>query len=237
MVDQPMVVVRGEALREVEPELAVFSVTVSARDKDRQTALSRLTGRAAELRSALDDYPDAIERRETGGVQIHPELRRGSERVSAYTGSVTTTVTVTDFAVLGELLLRLGNQDQTSVSGPWWQLRPGSRAGADVRREAVADAMSRAWDYAEAVGATVNRLVEIVDEGAGGGGMHPMMMRSAKMEMASADTMELEMDPQMQTVQASVIVRVAISELTRDALRQGRRDQPAEQPPDMRKGP
>lgn len=223
-----MVVVRGEALREVEPELAVFSVTVSARDKDRQTTLNRLTGRAAELRSALDDYPDAIERRETGGVQIHPELKRGSERVSAYTGSVTTTVTVTDFAVLGELLLRLGNQDQTSVSGPWWQLRPGSRAGADVRREAVADAMSRAWEYAEAVGATVNRLVEIVDEGAGGGGMQPMMLRAAKFESASADSMELEIDPQMQTVQASVIVRVAISELTREALRQGRPDRPAD---------
>ena len=101
MVDQPMVVVRGEAFREVPPELAVFSVTVSARDKDRQTTLTRLTERAAELRTALDDYPDAIERRETGGVQIYPELKRGGERVSAYTGSVTTTVTVTDFAVLG----------------------------------------------------------------------------------------------------------------------------------------
>jgi uncharacterized protein YggE len=210
MVDQPMVVVRGEALREVPPELAVFSVTVSARDKDRQTTLTRLTERAAELRTALDDYPDAIERRETGGVQIYPELKRGGERVSAYTGSVTTTVTVTDFAVLGELLLRLGNQDQTSVSGPWWQLKPGSRAGADVRKEAIADALSRAREYAEAVGAQVDRLVEILDEGTGGGG-HPMM-RAAKFE--SADSMELEIDPQQQTVQASVVVRVSITEPT-----------------------
>jgi uncharacterized protein YggE len=213
MVDQPMVAVRGEALREVPPELAVFSVTVSARDKDRQTALTRLTERAAELRSALDDYPDAIERRETSGVQIYPELKRGGERVSAYTGSATTTVTVTDFAALGELLLRLGNQEQTSVSGPWWQLRPGSRAGAEVRREAIADALGRAREYAEAVGAEVDRLVEIVDEGAGG--VQPMM-RMAKFEMAaeSADSMELAIDPQQQTVQASVIVRVAITEPT-----------------------
>jgi hypothetical protein len=210
MVDQPMVVVRGEALREVPPELAVFSVTVSARDKDRQTTLTRLTERAAELRTALDDYPDAIERRETGGVQIYPELKRGGERVSAYTGSVTTSVTVTDFTVLGELLLRLGNQDQTSVSGPWWQLKPGSRAGADVRKEAIADALSRAREYAEAVGAQVDRLVEILDEGTGGGG-HPMM-RAAKFE--SADSMELEIDPQQQTVQASVVVRVSITEPT-----------------------
>jgi len=208
-----MVVVRGEALREVPPELAVFSVTVSARDKDRQTTLTRLTERAAELRTALDDYPDAIERRETGGVQIYPELKRGGERVSAYTGSVTTTVTVTDFAVLGELLLRLGNQDQTSVSGPWWQLKPGSRAGADVRKEAIADALSRAREYAEAVGAQVDRLVEILDEGTGGGG-RPMMRAAAHDSAELAGPIELEIDPQQQIVQASVVVRVSITEPT-----------------------
>lgn len=207
-----MVVTRGEAVREVPPELAVFSVTVSARDKDRDTTLHRLTERAAVLRAVLDEYPDAIERRETGTVQIHPELKRG-ERVSAYVGSVSTTVTVADFAVLGDLLLRLAGGDQTSVSGPWWQLRPGSRAGADVRREAVADALRRAAEYAQAVGAEVDRLVEILDEGAGHA--QPMMMRAAY-GGAEADTaMHLEIDPQIQTVQAAVVVRVAITEPTR----------------------
>jgi len=207
-----MVVVRGEALREVPPEVVVFSVTVLARDKDRQVVLTRLTDRAAELRSALDDYPDAIERRETSGVQVRPELKRGSERVTAYTGSVSTTVTVTDFAVLGELLLRLANQGQTSVSGPWWQLRPGSRAGVEVRRAAIDDALSRAREYAEAVGARVDRLVEILDEGTGGGG-HPMMRALGfGGESAGGAELELDLDPQQQTVQASVVVRVAITE-------------------------
>ena len=207
-----MVVVRGEALREVPPELAVFSVTVTARDKDRQVVLTRLTERAAELRTALDDYPDAIERRETNGVHVRPELKRGSEKVAAYTGSVGTTVTVTDFAVLGELLLRLANQEQTSISGPWWQLRPGSRAGADVRRAAIDDALGRAREYAEAVGARVDRLVEILDEGTGGGG-HPMMRAMAFSRESAADAeLELDIDPQLQTVQASVVVRVAITE-------------------------
>jgi uncharacterized protein YggE len=212
MVDQPMVVVRGEAVREVPPELAVLSVTVSARDKDRQTTLTRLTERAAELRTYLDEYPDAIERRETGGVQIFPELKRGGERVSAYAGNVTTTVTVTDFAVLGELLLRLGSIDQTSVSGPWWQLRPGSRAGADVRKEAITDALQRAREYAEAVGARVDRLLEISDEGAGGGNVPLMRAAKAFDGMEAAGALELEIEPQQQTVHASVVVRVAITE-------------------------
>lgn len=204
-----MVVVRGESVREVPPEIAQFSVTVSVRDKDRQVTLTRLTERAAEVRTALDDYPEAIERRETSGVQVHPQLKRGGG-ISAYVGSVSTTVTVTDFAALGEILLRLAAAEDASISGPWWQLRPGSRAGADVRREAITDALGRAREYAEAVGARVDRLVEISDEGAGGGGGG--MMRAAAYGMESATDLELDVDPQQQTVHASVIVRVAITE-------------------------
>jgi uncharacterized protein YggE len=212
MAEQPMIVVRGEATREVPPELAVFSVTVSARDKDRQTALTRLTERAAELRTHLDDFPEAIERRETTGVQVHPELKRSGERISAYAGSVTTTVSVTDFSVLGELLLRLADRDQTTLSGPWWQLRPGSRAGAEVRRAAITDALGRAREYAEAVGAQVDRLVEIADENAGGGGQP--MMRMAAFDGGQEAELRLEIDPQLQTVHASVLVRVTITEPT-----------------------
>ena len=192
------------------PSSAVFSVSVAARDKDRQVVLTRLTERAAELRSSLDAYPDAIERR-TNGVEVRPELKRGSEKVTAYTGSVTTTVTVTDFSVLGELLLGLANREQTSISGPWWQLRPGSRAGAEVRREAIDDALSRAREYAEAVGARVKSLIEILDEGTGGVGHSMMRAVNLGFESAGDAGFELEIDPQQQTVQASVVVRVAIT--------------------------
>jgi uncharacterized protein len=213
MADQPTVVVRGEAHREVPPEQAVFAVTATARDKDQQAVLARLTERAAALRRVLDDHPDAIERRETAGMQVYPQLKRGGERISAYTGSVTTTVTVTDFSVLGELLLRLAAEELTSVAGPWWQLRPGSTAGAEVRRAAIADALSRAREYADAVGSRLDRLVEISDEGTGGD--RSMAMRSMAFDVGGAvPPLELELDPQQQTVHASVIVRVAITEPT-----------------------
>ena len=211
MAEQPLISVRGEAVREVPPELAVISATVSARGRNRQDTLERLTERAAELRTALDDYPEAIERRETAGVQVYPEVKRAGG-VSAYTGRVTTTVTVTDFAVLGELLLRLGNQEQTAVAGPWWQLRPGSTAGAEVRRAAIADALRRAGEYAEAVGARVDRLVEIIDEGAEGA--HPMAVRAAAFAGGPEMDLALVIDPQQQTVRAGVIVRVTITDPT-----------------------
>jgi uncharacterized protein YggE len=211
MVDLPVVVVRGEAQREVPPEQAVFSVTVSAREPDRQTTLARLAERAAALRRLLDGFPDAIEGRETDGVDVHPRFKRGGERITGYNGSVTTTVTVSDFEVLGDLLLRLAGEEQTSISGPWWRLRPGSTAGADVRRAAIADALSRARDYADAVGSRVQRLIEIAD--AGTEDHHPMF-RAMNLSAGSGGSEggpELEVDPQPQTVQATVVVRVEIS--------------------------
>src|SRR5258706_15404829 len=98
------VAVRGESVREVEPELAEFTVVIVARDRDRQTTLTRLRERADALRQFLDRYAEAIERRETSGVHVHPENARRGEKVTAYSGSVSTTVTGKDFTALGELM-------------------------------------------------------------------------------------------------------------------------------------
>src|SRR5262245_40889030 len=131
---QPTIVVRGEAIREVPPELAVFSVTVSARGREKGAVLARLTEQSAVLRAVLDGYGESVERREAGGVQVYPEFKRAGERPSAWVGSISTTVTVADFAALGEMLPRLAGLDQVALSGPWWQLRRGSTASAEVRR-------------------------------------------------------------------------------------------------------
>jgi uncharacterized protein YggE len=198
---QPTIVVRGEAFRELPPELAVFTVSVTARGKDKNAVLARLTEQSAVLRAALDEYPEVIERRETGGVQVYSELKKGS-----YVGNIDTTVTVTDFGPLGEMLPRLAGMDQVSIFGPWWRLRPGSKAGAEVRRTAIADALDRAREYAAAVGARIDKLVEISDEGAGGG-----MVAMAR-DVGRAPEPTLQLDPQRQTVHASVLVRVTITE-------------------------
>jgi uncharacterized protein len=207
---QPTIVVRGEAIREVPPEQAVFSVAVTARGRDKDAVLADLTERSAVLRAALDGYAEAIERRETGGVYLFPSFKRGGERATSWTGNISTTVTVTDFTALGEMLPRLAGLDQASIAGPSWQLRPSSTAGSEVRRAAIADALDRAREYAAAVGSRIDHLVEISDEIGGGGGFHPLSARAAM--AADGAALELELDPQVQTVQASVIVRVTITD-------------------------
>ncbi|MEU7930474.1 SIMPL domain-containing protein [Micromonospora echinofusca] len=210
MVDGPVVAVRGEAYREVAPEIARFAVTARARDRDREATLTRLAERAAAVRVLLDAEGAGIDRRETGELRVRPETRRSGERVVAYSGSVTTTVTVSDFTALGELMLRLADQDQIEVAGPWWALRPGSPAHREARHAALADALLRAREYAEALGARVTALIELADAGAA---EQPMMSRMAyAADGAESAPPELELDPQPQTVHAAVHARFAISE-------------------------
>jgi uncharacterized protein len=208
MAEAPVVAVRGEVFREVDPEIATFSVTVSARDRDRQEALRRLASRLDELRGVLDGYAVAIEKRETSGMYVHPENKRSGEKVSAYRGTVTTTVTVTDFSALGEMMLRLADRDQVSVSGPWWALRPGSPAYRAARRDAIADAITRAREYAEAVGAQVTHLVEISDAGPSTqGGTVSLGFR----DVGGGREPELNLEPQRQQIQGQVEARFQIS--------------------------
>ncbi|MEH1012791.1 SIMPL domain-containing protein [Micromonospora sp. CPCC 206060] len=210
MVDAPVVAVRGEAFREVPPEIARFTVTVVARDRDRQATLTRLAERAAAIRVLIEEYGPAVDRRETGDLRVRPEFKRSGERVVAYHGSVATTVTMTDFAVLGELMLRLAEQDQVEVAGPWWSLRPDSPVHREARHAAIRDAVQRAREYAEALGARVTALLELTDTGMTN---QPMLTRAAFGFGGGAESApELDLDPQVQTVQAGVEARFAISE-------------------------
>ncbi|MFB7270251.1 SIMPL domain-containing protein [Streptomyces sp. NPDC056244] len=216
----PRVAVRGEARLEVDPEIARIVVTIGARGTDRRTALEDLTRRNGEALTLIKSYGPAVEKLETGTFSISPELtKRGrGERVRAYHGRVQITAELTDFTALGELATRLADLDLTQVNGPWWALRPDSPAHGDARRKAVREAVQRAREYAEALGARLSALVELADQGAetpvaygmppGAGALRSRAFGSAE----SADTAPaLDLEPQRQTVYAQVNARFTMT--------------------------
>lgn len=213
MVDAPIVAVRGEAVQEVAPEIARFSVTVAARDSDRATVLTRLGRRTDAVRAVLDSYGPAVELRETGTVAVQPEWKRSGERVSAYHASLSTTVTVVDFAALGDLMLRLADEEQTSVYGPWWALRPASDRYRAARRAAIDDAVARAREYAEAVGARLVRLLEVTDVGMSTPQPVTMAFAASGLGRGAGDgPPDLQLEPQRQTITAALEMRFTITE-------------------------
>ncbi|GAA3856037.1 SIMPL domain-containing protein [Streptomyces sedi] len=214
----PRVAVRGEARLEVDPETARIGVTVGARGSDRRAALNDLTMRNNAVLDLLRSYGDATEKLETGAFSISPELRGRGERVRAYQGKVHVQAVFNDFTALGEVTTRLADLELTSVSGPWWGLRPGSPVHREARQEAVRQAVARAREYAEAVGSELAGLIDIADLGAEGQpefgaarGGYGAAAAPAGRAAASPAPAALDLEPRRQTVHARINARFTIT--------------------------
>jgi len=144
MVQQPVISVRGEAYMEAEPEIAVISVTVEARDRDRRTVLDRLASRNAQVLGLVKGYGEAIEKLESGPASVYPDIKhkeRG-ERVARYLGRASAQVVIRDFTVVGELMASLADAELVTVAGPWWSLRPDSPLYRQARIAAAVGLLS-----------------------------------------------------------------------------------------------
>ena len=217
--DAPRIAVRGEARLEVDPEIARIGITVAARGTDRRTALDDLTRRNATVLDLVKSYGEAVERLETGGFSITPELTKHGrgERVHRYHGRVNITAELVDFTALGELTTRLADLDLTRVDGPWWALRPDSPVHRQARQQAVHEAVQRAREYAEALGTTLAALVELADIGAENAqtyGAPQTRMRSMSFAAGGGEdtaAAPLDLEPQRQHIYAQVNARFTMA--------------------------
>ena len=216
MPAEPVISVRGEATLEVEPEIAVVWVVVMARDAARHKAVDLLAGRTGQIGDMIKGYGEAIEKLESQPVNVQPVFKDGriKEKVSGYLARAGFTVTVRDFAVLGDLVAGLADADMVTVTGPDWQLRPDSPVYRAARLAAAKDATRRAGEYAEAFGGRISGLVEAADSGLMGDTGHPRLMAASRALSAGATadvTPEFDFDPAMQTVSAQVEARYTMT--------------------------
>jgi uncharacterized protein len=215
-VPAPQVVVRGEALLVVEPELADVDVTVRVRARDRQTALERCAARQEEVTAVVTAAGDAVELAETTGVSVYLEVR-DRRAPGEPVASLNTRLTVGRLDAVGELVVALGRLDDVEVSGPFWRLRPDSRAAEEARLAAVRDAVTRARQYAAAFGAGLTALVEVRDTGTGGGGFRVAAPMAAMARFEGEP--QLDLVPARQEVHGAVEVRFTMSEPDQEVFR------------------
>lgn len=216
--------VRGETVLEVEPEVATVEVSVAAQDKDRERTLASLDRRSSAVLALVASFGDAVERVETAAVRISPELKDGKprERVVGYHGYVRHTVEVVDFTRLGDLVSRLAEQEMVDVYGPRWALRRDSAVYRSARVAAARDAVTRASEYAGALGSRLTGLVELADTGLlteavtsyGGGPPYAVAAMAApspmRRESVAPEPVSLDLEPVHQVVRASVEARFTI---------------------------
>lgn len=207
--------VRGEATMLVDPEVVDVTVVVTAHARDRREAFERLVKRNDEVLDLVRSYGDSVDRVESTGVSVAPELRRGKdEKIRSYSGAVRVRVAVGDIAILGELVARIADLETAAVEGPYWRLRRTSPVYREARNRAVAEAVARARDYAEAIGSRVTGLIELADTGLTTSPAPPRMRAAGGVVFggrATAATVPepptLDLEPQQQTVYASVEAR------------------------------
>jgi uncharacterized protein len=212
----PHVLVRGEAVLLVDPEVADIGITVRTRARDRQTALERCAARQAEVTAVLASAGDAVENLETAGVSVHVEVR-DRRAPGEPVASVHTRVTVNRLDLAGELVVALGRLDDVDVFGPTWRLRTDSPAYERARLDAVRDALHRARQYAAAFGAELTALLEVRDAGLSGGGFH---VAGAMPPMGRFESdISLDLTPARQEVHGSVEVRFAMSAPDQEVFR------------------
>ena len=161
---------------------------VQARDRDREKVLRRLADRNRQVTGLIEGYGEAVEKRESGPASVHPELKdkRAGERVAGYLGTASTTVTIRDFTILGELIVSVADGELITVDGPWWALRPGSPVCREARLAAAHDATARAREYAEAFGGSLGDLLEAADAGLLTGDARPQVFQGRAMSRGFA---------------------------------------------------
>lgn len=222
MTSEPSIRVRGEATLEVDPEIAIMSVTIRARDADRHRALELLARRNSKVLDLVRAQGEAVEKVESGAASVHPEFRPSKvreriskERIAGYVARGSISVTVADFAILGDLFTALADDEMVSVAGPWWRLRPDSPVRRAARVSAARDALQRAREYAAAFGGQVTGLTEVADSGLLSDGDQPVHMRAmaahAPAAQGAAQPEILELEPAKQTVRAQVEARFTMT--------------------------
>ena len=206
----PIVTVRGEAQLEGPPDLAGLSCTLHASGDSAEAARAQLAAGSQALAALLERFASALERTSTSGLHVAPNFNpRNPTKITGYSGTFTTSLVVSDFEDLSDLILALSALPSSQVDGPWWSLKPDNPMHREVRLAAIADARRRAEDYAAAFGATVAELVEVSDVD-GGMGDPPRMMRATAMEAMAADA-SFSFTPALQTVSGHVTVRFTLA--------------------------
>ena len=213
---EPVISVRGEASLEVEPEIAVVWVTVQARDADRHRAVELLAKRSGAVSGTIKGFGEAIEKLESQPVNVQPVFKDGKvrERISGYLARAGFTVTVRDFAVLGEFVAGLADAELVSVTGPEWRLRPDSPVYRAARLAAAKDATRRAGEYAGAFGGRITGLVEAADTGLLAPQPRNVAFAAARMTSRSGAVDEVptfDFEPAKQTVTAQVDARYTMT--------------------------
>lgn len=196
--------VRGQHVVRRAPERATVHLNLHAESAEKGPAAGEaVTGAAAVVRERLAPRTEVAEVA-VGQLRMWSQPGDTAEAPTREIAECEVRVSVTDFTELGELLLGLAVIDVVNVGWIDWQLHDGTRRDLErqARIAALAEARSRAEDYAGALGVADLAVVLVADAGMMmSTGPHPMAFASKAMGAVADDfftPQELEVNAEVE---------------------------------------
>lgn len=200
----PGITVNGESVVSQAPDMATISLGVSKRAPSASEAMANTSEKVRGILAKLDTLQVAGLDRQTSGLYLRPvydeQSRDGSTSVQVvgYEAGNTVRVTVRDLTKLGLLMDTVVAEGANDFNGLQFGIRDNSQSLLEARKNAVADAIARATQLAEAAGV---KLGDVISMSESSQGFRPMEMRMSQMK---------SMDTPIETGEVDVRVQVTV---------------------------
>tara|TARA_R110001606_G_scaffold282300_1_gene430926 strand:- start:454 stop:1152 length:699 start_codon:yes stop_codon:yes gene_type:complete len=200
----PGITVNGESVVSQAPDMATISLGVSKRAPSASEAMANTSEKVRGILAKLDTLQVAGLDRQTSGLYLRPvydeQSRDGSTSVQVvgYEAGNTVRVTVRDLTKLGLLMDMVVAEGANDFNGLQFGIRDNSQSLLEARKNAVADAIARATQLAEAAGV---KLGDVISMSESSQGFRPMEMRMSQMK---------SMDTPIETGEVDVRVQVTV---------------------------
>jgi uncharacterized protein len=182
------IIVSGHGEVAVRPDIARVTLGVDAEGETAKAALDAMSARLSRVMAAIEGAGIAPEDRQTTSLALDPLYARGDPdgasgpRVTGYRAQSLVSLRIAEIEAVGGLIDTLAGAGANRIDAISFDVSDPAEAAAEARRLAVADARTKAGQFAEAAGVALGEVVTISD---GGGGM-PRPMAAARMAEALA---------------------------------------------------
>jgi uncharacterized protein len=209
----PQLAVRGEHVRQVDPEIAHVVVDLAARAATKEEVVEQLRERTQWMRSVIDGFAQDIERVDTAVFRVYPIFDpHVADTPAGYAGTIRTKLTIGDPGHVGEIVSQLSLGHMSQVVALEWALRETSQVHREIRMAAVREALRRARDYAAALGSELTGVIELRDVGLRA--YDPSGARRQGYQQATEERPghQFDFDPAVQTVSVQVEARFTMTQ-------------------------
>ena len=204
------ITVSGEGVVSLAPDMATIRLGVSERAATASDAMRQTSEKVRGILDQLDGIQVAGLDRQTSGLYLRPVYDNrprddnGPAQVVGYEAGNTVSVTVRDLSKLGALLDAVVAEGANDFNGLEFGLQDNAEALIAARKGAVADAMARASQLAEAAGVKLGAVLQMSESSQG---YRPMEIKASQMR-----SMDVPIETGEVAIRAQVTMQFAISQ-------------------------